>query len=396
MRSAILIWFLLFASPVFALQVKTVDIRATSYGAEVTVTLDRPASHQAFVLQNPARLVVDLPIFDWQARVNGRFKERDRLVNKVRYSRFDQNTSRIVLDLAAEVEAISIAQKNSTRNVKIFKLVRAQAGEGSLSVATLPFTRPNAATSPRKPEKIALPTSRKPEASKTEMPLIVIDAGHGGQDPGAIGVGKTQEKKVTLSYALALRDALRKTGKFRAEVTRATDTFILLRERFRVARRMKADLFLSLHADASPNRKAKGLSVYTLSEEASDAEAAQLAQKENKADLLAGVDLSHEDKEVAGILLDLARRETKNKSIILAEKLIISLNSKIQLLTNPHRFAGFAVLKAPDIPSALIEIGFLSNAKEEKRLKSSAHKRKVVRGIVEGVGNYFADEVKPR
>jgi N-acetylmuramoyl-L-alanine amidase len=225
-----------------------------------------------------------------------------------------------------------------------------------------------------------------------KLPLIVIDAGHGGQDPGTIGRSQTKEKNITLAYAHALRDALVATGRFRANLTRSGDTFILLRERFHIARQQKADLFISLHADSAPTTRAKGLSIYTLSEDASDAEAAALATQENKVDVLADVNLGSQDDEVASILIDLAQRETKNKSIILADNIVTALRGRVELLPNTHRYAGFAVLKAPDIPSALIEIGFLSNADEEQKILSRTHRGEVVRGIITGITKYSAGQ----
>ncbi len=197
------------------------------------------------------------------------------------------------------------------------------------------------------------------------------------------------EKDVVLAYAQALKAKLLKSGHYRVKLTREDDRFIMLRQRVAIARKAGANLFISLHADSAPDMEARGLSVYTVSEKASDEETEALAARENKADVLAGVDLSEERDDVAGILISLAERETKNRSATLADLLVTRLEDKVHLLPNTHRFAGFAVLKAPDIPSVLIEIGFLSHPEEEKLLKSKAYREKVTSGIAEGIDAYY-------
>ncbi len=234
------------------------------------------------------------------------------------------------------------------------------------------------------------PAPRKPALRpRDHMKTVIIDSGHGGADPGTIGRSGIYEKHVTLAMAKELAAQLRATGQFRVVMTRDTDIFIPLRQRVKIARDAKADLFISLHADAVKNRKIHGPSVYTLSEKASDKEAAALAEKENKADLIAGMDLSHESQEVANILIDLAQRESMNQSARFATQLVSELKQRTKLLRNTHRFAGFAVLKAPDIPSVLIEMGFLSNRNDERSLRSKNYRKKFSAGIVEAVKSYF-------
>jgi N-acetylmuramoyl-L-alanine amidase len=224
-------------------------------------------------------------------------------------------------------------------------------------------------------------------------PVIVIDAGHGGKDPGAIGPTGTREKEITLRTALELRDGLARTGRYTVHLTRGDDRFIILRDRTRIAQRHKADLFISLHADSHARPNARGLSVYTLSETASDREAAALAARENKADLIGGVDLRGESSEVSSILIDLVQRETMNLSAKYAQTLVSSMQRRVAILPNPHRFAGFMVLKAPDTPSVLLEMGFISNEKEEWQLKQRSYRAKIVDGIVEATDRYFDSQV---
>ncbi len=219
--------------------------------------------------------------------------------------------------------------------------------------------------------------------------LVVIDPGHGGIDPGCIGAGGVFEKDIALDTALELARQLEASRRFRVHLTRKDDVFIALDDRVADARAAGGDLFLSIHADALPDAHWRGASVFTLSEQASDKEAAALAQRENRADLVAGIDLSRHAPEVSDILFDLARRETNNLSIRLARDLVSELGRRVRLLTNSHRSAGFAVLKAPDIPSALVEIGCLSNPEEERLLQQATYQRKVVAGLVQSINDYF-------
>ncbi|MDE2228666.1 MAG: N-acetylmuramoyl-L-alanine amidase [Alphaproteobacteria bacterium] len=225
-------------------------------------------------------------------------------------------------------------------------------------------------------------------AAQRKLPLIVLDAGHGGIDPGAIGVIGTYEKNIALPTVLELARRLEATRRFRVQLTRRDDEFIPLAGRVARARAVNADLFLSVHADALPRRTERGASVYTLSEKASDREAALLAASENRADLVAGIKMSR-DPEVNGILFDLARRQTNNLSIRFAQDVVGELGRHVTMLTNSHRSAGFAVLKAPDIPSALVEIGCLSNRTEERDLRQPPYRAVVARSLARSIGHYF-------
>lgn len=239
------------------------------------------------------------------------------------------------------------------------------------------------------------PTKRPTASPATKAPykpLIVIDPGHGGQDPGATSTSGDHEKFLTLAYAISLGKAIESNGKYRVMLTRYDDTFIRLDERVAIARRAKADLFISLHADSHPNPRTHGLSIYTLSETASDREAAALAAKENKADILTGVNLEKQSDEIASILIDFAHRETNNSSARFAEDLVSQLKTEIRLLNHTHRFAGFRVLTAPDIPSILIELGYLSNANEEKLLKTNAYKNKLVNAVIRAIDMHFKEQ----
>lgn len=222
----------------------------------------------------------------------------------------------------------------------------------------------------------------------------MLDPGHGGADPGAIGGSGTYEKDITLPTAFEVARALEATKRYKVHLTRTDDDFVALHERVARARAHGAELFLSIHADALPDAELRGATVFTLSEQASDKQAAAIAASENRADLIAGIDLSRHAPEVSDILFDLARRETNNLSIRLARELVVELGHRLPMLNNSHRSAGFAVLKAPDVPSALVEIGCISNRQEERALQMPAFQRIVAASLTRAVGDYFDFVVK--
>lgn len=221
--------------------------------------------------------------------------------------------------------------------------------------------------------------------------IVVLDPGHGGKDPGAIGRSyRTYEKNIVLSLGQTLKKDLEAKG-FKVYMTRSTDVFIPLRKRVAIARSYHADLFISLHADSTLNRKAQGFSIYTLSETASDKEAAALAERENKADIIDGMDFSDNSPEINDVLISLSQNDSRNKSSKFATYVVNEAQKQVKLVSNAHKFAGFAVLKAPDIPSVLIELGYLSNYNEEKFLRQPAYRKKLSEAIMRAVVKYFAD-----
>ena len=243
------------------------------------------------------------------------------------------------------------------------------------------------------PEALAQAQARVVK-SPVQRRTVVIDAGHGGIDPGCIGYSGTYEKFVAFDTAQEIARLLEATGRFHPVLTRTRDEFIPLQERVVRARAVNGDLFLSIHADSIPDHSLRGASVFTLSEKASDASAAALAAKENHSDVIGGVSMAGQTPEVSNILMDLARRQTNNLSIGLARELVIKLGTEVRMLEHSHRSAGFAVLKAPDIPSALVELGCLSNRDEDKLLRTATYRRKLADGIVGSVDAYFSQVVR--
>jgi N-acetylmuramoyl-L-alanine amidase len=409
----------IFAQNAFAQQglaVNSLRIGTHPDNTRIVIELSHKADFRAFTLQNPSRLVIDLPAFDWQAGAPPR--PPGSLVSTIRNGLLQPGVSRIVIELQTQAtlkNAFFLPSGPSISDRVVIDFARAPKGWsptqermfGSLNSQAPQFhlepqTKPAQNTSgvlqlPRQKPIIEEEKTVAPDmppvvrSSKGPKPMIVIDAGHGGDDPGALGANGTKEKTVTLAAAKELKEKLESSGRYRVHLTRSGDKFIKLQDRVKIGRTQGADLFISLHADSIDKPGVSGASIYTLSNTASDAQTAKLAARENRADLIAGVDLSHEDKEVANILIDLAMRDTMNQSKFFANTIVKQAQRQgIELLEKPHRFAGFAVLKAPDIPSVLIEMGFMSNKREVSQLSSPAYRAKIVTAIAGGIDSYFA------
>jgi len=247
----------------------------------------------------------------------------------------------------------------------------------------------SAAAASTAPALLAASQNKKARNKAVPNPIIVIDAGHGGRDPGTISVSAVQEKNLVLSMAAELRRQLAATGRYDTALTRDSDVFVPLNERVDIARRAKGNLFISLHADAIDHPQTRGACVYTLSEHASDAIAAALAEKENVVDSIAGVDLNSYSADVRNILVDLAKRDTERQSTSFVTQLLPRLQQETRLLDGSHRSANFAVLRAPDVPSVLIELGYLSNRDDDLLLKQASHRKHLARAMVAAVDAFF-------
>ena len=263
------------------------------------------------------------------------------------------------------------------------------------SIAALPGTKLVPLPRPRPGPVVAsvddTATQKQPAERRSAKPVIVLDPGHGGIDSGALSRGrKTKEKDIVLKFTQHLKSLLAATGRYEVILTRNDDRFLPLRDRVKIARNADAEMFIAIHADSIRGRSARGATVYTVSDQASDEEAAELASKENRSDVIAGVDLASESDEIAGILIDLAQRETKNYSIGMAKKMVRQMKSVTKLNRRPLRSADFRVLKAPDIPSVLIELGYLSSRGDERLLVSSSWRKKVAGALTKAIDGYFA------
>jgi N-acetylmuramoyl-L-alanine amidase len=347
------------------------------------VDLSRKIDVRTFTLANPYRVVMDMPQVSFQ--FPPKVGEAGRgLIKAFRFGLVMQGGSRMVIDLArpAQVDMAFVLDPFHDQPARLVLHLTATDRET--------FMRSLA------PESGA-PQRSKPEApaetkgNGDSRPLIVIDPGHGGIDNGTRAASGEMEKTIVLEFSLLLRDKLEKSGKYRVRMTRSDDTFVALGDRVQFARARQAALFISIHADALRRREgdAQGATVYTLSERASDARAARLAEAENKADVIAGLDLSSEEKDVAGILIDLARRETKTFSVQFAQTMVGTLKNAARLHQHPLKSAGFVVLKAPDVPSVLVELGYVSNKGDLKSLISTEWRDRTADSIVQSVDTFF-------
>lgn len=379
--------------------VVAVRVTAIESVTRITLTLTGTVRYRVSMLGQPYRLVLDMPGVRWQLDPVGRFEQGP--VTAWRFGAFSKDIDRVVFDLDRPMrvqKTFALAPKDRVTEWRlVIDLERVSRDEFERLEREREGGRAPPAPAADPPVAVAAPgmAPKAPPAARAALPLVVLDPGHGGVDPGATGPGGTVEKTIVLALAREVAERLAATGRYRVVLTRAGDTFVPLRQRFEAAREARAALFLSLHADSNPIRGRRGVSVYTLSAEATDQEAAALARRENRSDAIAGVDLKGRPDPVAGVLIDLAQRDTKAKSIRLARALVAELKTVAPLVGKPHRAAGFAVLKAPDVPSVLVEVGHLSNADEEKKLADPAHRRRLADGIVRGIERYFARPARP-
>jgi N-acetylmuramoyl-L-alanine amidase len=362
--------------------IKQMRLAGDDYRTRLIVTLDRRTPFQTFALADPYRLVLDMDrsrfVLDEMPDTVSR-----GLVRTYRYGQFAKDKARIVMDLTGPVQLDKafIAEDEGQPPRLVLDLV---SSDRESFLAALPGYR--APAQDKTPSLPALPEDK---------PVIVLDPGHGGPDGGAQGVNGVKEKHIVLSFANVLKRHLEKTGKFQVVLTRDKDYYISLGKRVKLAREAGASLFLSVHADSLRSHDdVRGASVYTLSERASDEMSRLLAERENRSDILAGINvIEHDNEDVADILLDLTRRETQNLSIRFAEELVDHIAQSTETVRNPHRYASFKVLKAPDVPSVLLELGFLSNAEDEKLLKKPQWRDDVAQVVTRAIEEFFADRV---
>lgn len=354
---------------------------------------DRNFEYKAFILDNPQRLVIDTSNVPISSKLE-KYNDKNNLISKTRLGAIGGNNTRMVFDLqkpAVIKKAFMLPPQSSFGWRFVVDITLASEREFSSKLGnSYAFASggsfDNSYSVASKSSKSAKAVVKSNSNAKR---VIVLDPGHGGRDPGAIGYSGVYEKNITLAMAKEMKRLLDKEGNYKVYLTRSTDVFIPLRDRVKIARKHNADLFLSIHADSAVNRSAKGLSVYTLSENASDKEAAALAERENKVDVIAGLNLVEHSKEVSDILINLAQRETLNRSSEFATFMVKEMRNSVKLVDNTHRFAGFAVLKAPDVPSVLLEMGYLSNRTEEKLLKQENYRRKLAISTNNAIERYF-------
>lgn len=354
--------------------------------------IDQAVTFRAVMLADPYRVVVDVPQVNFQLPTGTGAGGRG-LVKAFRYGLVMPGGSRIVFDLTgpariANSYVLEAANGQPARLVLELEEVDRAAFVQSLPPESRPELRPAIADAP--PATVPAAPAEAAQQKADGRPVVVIDPGHGGIDNGTQSSGES-EKNLVLAFGLALRDKLEKAGKYRVVMTRDDDTFIPLSDRTKVARNLKAALFVSIHADALPRAEgdAQGATIYTLSDKASDAEAQRLADAENRADAIAGFNLAEEPTDVADILIDLTQRETRTFSNRFARLLMGEMKSTVRMHKHPLKSAGFRVLKAPDVPSVLVEIGYVSNKGDLEHLVSDGWRSKAVGSMAQAIDGFL-------
>ncbi len=360
-----------------------VTVRAEGRGTQVVVELTAPVDATFGALLNPRRMIIDLPDVYVAAGAGGSPKGQG-IVAGYRFGMFLAGRSRIVLDLTGPAKLESARIVPGPAGARLVIIIGPASAEEFETAARAAEARAPAAPSLTAPD----PKIRKGGEGTT--PLVVIDPGHGGIDPGA-AAGKELEKGIVLQFALMLREKLARGGAVRVEMTREGDNFVTLNDRVRFGRDRQAALMVSIHADTlSDEAGVRGATVYTAAERASDERSARLAEKENRADLVAGVESREDVTDVADILFDLTRRETRHLSMAFAQRLVSTLDRTVKTNKNPLRSAGFRVLKAPDVPSILLELGYLSSPDDARLLTSPDWREAATTAVADAITRHFA------
>lgn len=371
-----------------------VDVSGTGKRTTFRVDMSEGVTAEIFTLANPYRVIVDLPDVTFELP-DGTGQKAVGLVKAFRYGLFAERKARMVVDTDGPVRVERAAMADNGKGGIVFSFDLVATAPESFGQGT------GAKHSEKQQPKATPPAAPQPPATAKEKPVVIIDPGHGGIDGGATGVSNTLEKAVVLSVAKELERALLATGRYEVVLTRKSDVFISLDQRLALSEKVGADLFLSLHADSLADQtgvqRIRGATVYTLSERASDEQARRMAEKENSADLAAGLDTAKTETDglVRNILFDLMKRETANFSADLSNTLVRQMKRKINLSRDPQRSAAFKVLKQTTCPSVLIELGYLSSAEDEQLLNSPAWQRDAATAIASAVNDFFAKRKTP-
>lgn len=380
-----------------ASDVQSVRLWRAPDNTRLVFDLSGPVQHNVFTLTAPNRIVIDVD----GGNLPKPFEQlplKNTPISGLRAAKYDADTLRVVIDLTAQVTPKSFTlTPNQQYGHRLVVDLFDEGAEASGSAAVPATVTPSTPAAPVSPTLPALKLPPLP-SSKRDI-VIAIDAGHGGEDPGAIGPGKVYEKGVVLQIANELQRQINAEKGFRAELVRTGDYFIPLRKRTEIARKQGADLFVSIHADAAPRSAAYGASVFALSDRGATSETARwLADSENRSDLIGGagnVSLGDKDQMLAGVLLDLSMTASLSSSLNVGQKVLSNMGRITPLHKRRVEQAGFMVLKSPDIPSILVETGFISNPSEARKLQTASHQQSLARSIHSGVRQFFHENPPP-
>lgn len=379
-----------------ASDVQSVRLWRAPDNTRLVFDLSGPVQHKVFTLTAPDRIVIDVD----GGNLPKPFEQlalKNTPISGLRAAKFDADTLRVVIDLSAQVTPKSFTLTPNQQYGHRLVVDLYDEGADSSTTADIPAT--TTPSTPAAPVSPTLPALKLPPLPSSKRDIIIaIDAGHGGEDPGAIGPGKAYEKNVVLQISKELQRQINAEKGFRAELVRTGDYFIPLRKRTEIARKKGADLFVSIHADAAPRSSAYGASVFALSDRGATSETARwLADSENRSDLIGGagsVNLG-EDQMLAGVLLDLSMTASLASSLNVGQKVLSNMGRITRLHKSRVEQAGFMVLKSPDIPSILVETGFISNPSEARKLQTASHQQSLARSIHSGVRQFFHENPPP-
>lgn len=380
-----------------ASDVQSVRLWRAPDNTRLVFDLSGPVQHNVFTLTAPDRIVIDVG----GGNLPKPFEQlalKNTPISGLRAAKFDADTLRVVIDLSAQVTPKSFTLTPNQQYGHRLVVDLYDEGADPSTTADIPATA--TPSTPAAPVSPTLPALKLPPLPSSKRDIVIaIDAGHGGEDPGAIGPGKAYEKNVVLQISKELQRQINAEKGFRAELVRTGDYFIPLRKRTEIARKKGADLFVSIHADAAPRSSAYGASVFALSDRGATSETARwLADSENRSDLIGGagnVSLGDKDQMLAGVLLDLSMTASLSSSLNVGQKVLSNMGRITRLHKSRVEQAGFMVLKSPDIPSILVETGFISNPSEARKLQTASHQQSLARSIHSGVRQFFHENPPP-
>ena len=379
-----IIFALVLTSQLFITSLQAADIKAmrswhSPEGSRLVFDVNKPVAYKVFTLSNPARVVVDIKNSRFLAKIPSP-KSEFSVIRYIRTGQYDKSTYRIVIEISESVKAnaFQLAPNSQYGQRLVVDLNRLK-----------PKSDPQITASKKQQTIQPAAPKKKPDIPGKQKLVVAVDAGHGGEDPGALGKRGTREKDVVLAIAKKVASRINKHPQMQAVMIRKGDYYVGLEKRTRIARDYGADLFVSIHADAVKRRNVRGSSIYALSDKRATSEIAKwLAAKENASDLAGGVSIADKDDDVAGVIMDLMMDNTKHESIIFAKDVLHEMKQVGPVLHNTIERASFAVLKSPDIPSILIETAFISNPKDEKKLKNKKFQNRIADAIFNGINRY--------
>lgn len=378
------IFVLLVISQLFMTSLQAADIKAmrswhSPEGSRLVFDVDKPVAYKVFTLSNPARVVIDIKNSRFLAKIPSP-KSEFSVIRYIRTGQYDSSTYRVVIEISESIKAnaFQLAPNSQYGQRLVVDLNRLK-----------PKSDTQTAVSTKQQTIVPSTPDKKPEMPVKQKLIVAVDAGHGGEDPGALGKKGTREKDVVLAIAKKVASRINRHPQMQAVMIRKGDYYVGLEKRTRLARDSGADLFVSIHADAVKRRSVRGSSVYALSDKRATSEIAKwLAAKENASDLAGGVSIADKDDDVAGVIMDLMMDNTKHESILFAKDVLHEMKRVGPVLHNQIERASFAVLKSPDIPSVLIETAFISNPKDEKKLKNKKFQNQIADAIYNGIYRY--------